>query len=417
MIKRFSAYGFFKNQRYFEPFLLLYFLDLELSFTRIGFLIAFREICINIAEIPSGALADIYGRRGSMVFSFIAYIISFIIFALAQSFWLLLLAMLFFAVGDAFRTGTHKAMIFTWLRINDRIKEKSKVYGFTRSWSKIGSAASIVIAVGLLLAGFNYRDIFLFSIIPYILGLINFASYPKELDGEKDGSSNFTELIIHLKESLRVSFKNSNLRRLVIEGMSYEGLFKAVKDYVQPIIQTMAIITPGILALSSEQQSIVTIGIVYFFIAIFSATASRQSHKIAEFAGDEEKGSKLIWYFTLLLFITMIPLVYFEYYYAAVILFVVLNILQNIFRPLLISRFDNYSDEKKGATIMSIESQAKTVATMIFAPVIGYSVDLTKQYQIGGDFWTVGLAGALMCLGIILTFPKRKLSRSDRLAE
>jgi len=61
MIKRFSLYGFLKNQKYYEPFIILFFLELGLSFTQIGFLTAFRELCINITEIPSGALAEFVG--------------------------------------------------------------------------------------------------------------------------------------------------------------------------------------------------------------------------------------------------------------------------------------------------------------------------------------------------------------------
>lgn len=414
MLKRFSAYGFFKNQRYFEPFLYLYFIEAGLSFTQIGILIAIREALINIAEIPSGALADIYGRRGSMIFAFVSYIISFLIFGFVESFWLLVAAMFFFAIGDAFRTGTHKAMIFTWLRDQNRISEKSKVYGFTRSWSKIGSAVSIVIAVSLLLTGFNYHEIFFFSIIPYILGIINFLAYPQVVDGDRKPKSSVNDIFNHLKESFSDSFKIKGLRRLLIEGMSFEGLFKAIKDYVQPVIKNMAILSPGFLALTTEQQSIVTVGIVYFFIAIFSATASRQSHKVANFAGDEEKGTKVIWYFALVLYLSLIPLVYYELYLYAIIIFVLLNIAQNVFRPLLISRYDNFSDEKKGATILSIESQAKTVATMIFAPVIGFSVDLIKANNLGGDFWSIGLFGAIMSLIIIFTFPKTQTTPSAK---
>ena len=53
---RFSLYGFLKNQRYFEPFLFLAFLEKGLDFTDIGLLIAVRELTTNLLEIP-------YARR------------------------------------------------------------------------------------------------------------------------------------------------------------------------------------------------------------------------------------------------------------------------------------------------------------------------------------------------------------------
>ena len=100
MLFRFSLYGFLKNQRYFEPFLVLIFLEKGLSFFSIGLLIGFREVAVNLLEIPSGAAADLAGRRGVMILSFCAYIASFIAFGLAENMPLLLLAMFLFAIGE-----------------------------------------------------------------------------------------------------------------------------------------------------------------------------------------------------------------------------------------------------------------------------------------------------------------------------
>ncbi len=106
---RFSLYGFLKNLRLFEPFLMLFFLENGLSFLQIGVLYSLLEIIRNLTEIPSGFLADLIGRKNTLVASFFFYLASFIIFYLATSFLLLALAMGLFAIGDAFRTGTHKA--------------------------------------------------------------------------------------------------------------------------------------------------------------------------------------------------------------------------------------------------------------------------------------------------------------------
>ena len=70
MLKRFSLYGFLKNQQYYDPFMILAFRQMGLSFFMIGLLVAFREVIINLMEIPSGAIADLFGRRKSMILSF-----------------------------------------------------------------------------------------------------------------------------------------------------------------------------------------------------------------------------------------------------------------------------------------------------------------------------------------------------------
>ena len=166
MMTRFSMYGFLKNLDFSEPFLILFYLSLGLNFLQIGILVSFLNICVNVMEIPSGALADIYGRKNSMMVSLISYIIAFAIFAFSRSYAPLFIALFFYSIGDAFRTGTHKAMIFDWLRMNDRLSEKTKVYGYTRSWSKYGSAISVIIAPVIVIFSKDYRWIFIFSIIP-----------------------------------------------------------------------------------------------------------------------------------------------------------------------------------------------------------------------------------------------------------
>ena len=403
MIRRFSLYGFLKNQRYFEPFIILFFLQRGLSFTQIGFLVAFRELFINLIEIPSGAVADLFGRRRSMILAFVSYIISFTIFGFCQDYWHFFFAMFFFAVGEAFRTGTHKAMIFTWLRIEGRLDEKTKVYGYTRSWSKIGSAVSTVLAVACVLLTNDYAYVFFFAIIPYIAGLINLMTYPGELEGQPGEKVGIRDVVAHLWECIRTALVVRRLRRLIVESMSFEGVYKAVADYLQPVVKDMALLLPIFLAWGETRRSAVMIGVVYVILYLVSAYASRNSHRLTSHAGGEERGSRLLWKVVFVLYIALIPLLFFGYYEVAVVGFIALALLQNFWRPILISRFDAFASEAKGATILSIESQAKAVSTMIIAPILGVAVDFARGQSLGGEFWPVAAVAAVVTLLILLT--------------
>jgi len=67
---KFSAYGFLKNLRFFDPFLLLFFREMGMSFFQIGILFSVREIARAVMEIPSGVLADWFGRKRIMIIEF-----------------------------------------------------------------------------------------------------------------------------------------------------------------------------------------------------------------------------------------------------------------------------------------------------------------------------------------------------------
>ena len=79
MFPRFALYGFLKNLRFFDPFIILIFREAGMSYLQIGFLYAIRDIATNILEIPTGVFADSFGRRKSMLMAFGSYILSFLI--------------------------------------------------------------------------------------------------------------------------------------------------------------------------------------------------------------------------------------------------------------------------------------------------------------------------------------------------
>ena len=176
MLFRFCLYGFLKNQRYFQPYLMLALLAKGLTFFDIGVLVAVRNASLILFEIPTGSIADVAGRRKCLSLSFVAYILGFVALGTSSSFALLLVAMLGLGVGDAFRTGTHKAMIFAWLRSEGQIDDRTRVYGFTRSWSHIGSAVAVIPAAAFVFTTGDYEGLFLLTVVPYAIALIRGAN-------------------------------------------------------------------------------------------------------------------------------------------------------------------------------------------------------------------------------------------------
>ena len=406
MIFRFSLYGFLKNQRYFEPFLFLAFLEKGLDFTDIGLLIAVRELTTNLLEIPSGAVADVISRRFSMILSFGAYIVAFTTLGYASDMNLLYLGMLFFGVGEAFRSGTHKAMIFAWLRSQDREDERVKIYGYTRSWSKYGSAVSVALAAPIVLFTDSYEWIFLAAIVPYALNIVNFLGYPKDLD-EAAGVVSMSEVVRHAGRTVSDSVRRPRLRRLFFESMGFDGVFAATKDYLQPILAALALtLAVSWITLedwSETQQAALLVGPVYIVLHLLSGAASKRSHLVSDRAGNEDRAARWLWGISVLVFAGLTISGFTGLLVGAVVAFVALNVLHNLWRPVLISRFDTHGSAIQGASLLSVESQARRVATMIMAPILGFGVDAAIAADSVNPWWPVGALG-LLCS--ILFFAK-----------
>lgn len=404
MIKQFSLYGFLKNLRFFEPFLILYFLDLGLNFLQIGILVSFRSICINIMEIPSGAVADLYGRKNAMVISLFSYLVSFIIFSFAWNYTLLFITMFLFSMGEAFRTGTHKAMIFDWLRHEERLDERTEVYGYTRSWSKIGSAVSVIISSAVVIISSSYQWVFILSTLPYIAGIINILTYPDYLNKKaiQDWRS-IKPVFTHLWNTLKKVLSISELRRLILKGMAFEGIFDVSGDYLQPILKTQALALSGILLLSDNNSTAITVGVVYFILYLISASASRSSHIFLKKSGSESHALKLLIFFSAILLLTASFGIKFSLYIVPIIAFILFHLIQNIWRPILVSIYDTVALNTEQATVLSIESQAKSSGIFLIAPIGGYIADTC-----GISMTLAFLSGILLLLG----FFSRKIDKS-----
>ncbi len=374
---KFGLYGFFKNLRFFEHFLILFFLEKGIDYVKIGFLYSIREVTVILLEIPSGLIADSIGRRKTMTGAFALYIISFIIFYFSNHFGLMALAMLFFAFGDAFRSGVHKAMIFHYLKTTGQAKLKADYYGHTRSWSQTGSAISSLIAAVAVFYYGSYKIIFAATVIPYLLDMILVFSYPKYLDGEikpfeADTINKKFRLVFR---AFVQSFKSAELRKSLTNLSLYTGFYKAVKDYLQPVIMMFALSVPVFTDMQNKQKTALFIGLFYFVIYLLTAYVSRSSGKFNK----KFKHPSVPMNITLISgFVTGIVLGIFYNWHMYLIAsagFLIIMMIENLRKPIGIAYIADVSDKRVMASVLSAQSQAKSLFAAAMAPVAGFFAD------------------------------------------
>ncbi len=372
LIKKFCLYGFLKNLKFFEPYLLIYLSGNDLSLLQIGLLFAVREIIINVFEIPSGIIADYFGRKKELYACFLFYIVSFIVFFLSKGFFGASIAMVFFGLGEAFRSGSHKAMIYSYLEQKNWEKHKTYVYGKTRSTSLLGSALSSALGIIIILNVPNSSYIFLASTIPYIIDFFLVLSYPKSLDkGEDVEHMTFKELMVVTKNNL---LQNRPLQKLLIANGIFEAVLSSMKDYIQPILSAL-IIGAGLVVfanISAEDNLSILLGLMYTILNILSSFASKYSFKLKAVLGGTTSLNYLYFFFI----VTLIALGFTIQYTALVCaLFVLVNFWQNIRKPIFIDVIDDNMDKSQRATMLSVSAQLKSLFIIVLAPLGGYIAD------------------------------------------
>jgi len=397
MFPRFALYGFLKNLRFFDPFLILFLRDAGLSFTLIGTLYAIRDTATYLLEVPTGVFADAIGRRKAMLMAFGGYLVAFGAFYVGHDFWWFALAMVLFAVGEAFRSGTHKALILEYLKQNDLTHLKVAYYGRTRSASQFGSAINALIAAALAFYTGSYRVMFLAAAVPYVLDFINLATYPPELDGELSRVEwrAMGEQARQTLAAFKSMFTDRSAWKAILNSASFMALFKASKDYLQPILEQWALALPIFLAYTGKQRSAVVIGVVYFLIYQSTSYASRHADRFSRRFRDLERAINLSFLggVALLFFAGLMTWVGWDV--VAVVAFLGFYILHNLRRPMNVAYISDQIESRVMASGLSVESVVRTILASGMALLLGWWADM----------FGVGLALALLALVLALIFP------------
>jgi len=400
MFFRFRLYGFLKNLRFFDPFLILFLHEMGMSYLEIGILYSIREIATNLLEIPTGVLADTFGRRKAMLASFASYLVSFIVFYAVPNFTAYAGAMVLFASGEAFRSGTHKAMILEYLRLRGWENEKVAYYGHTRAASQFGSALAALIAASLVFYGGSYRIVFLASMVPYLLAFILMLTYPRVLDGERDAPPQGCRLCIVCQmigtgREFLATLRSPVLLRGLLGGAGFGALFKSTKDYLQPILQAEALALPLFIALDERQRVAVVVGVLYFAIYLISSFASSRAGRVARDVSSVRTGVNRTYLIGLAVLAGAGGAAWARIPALAILGYVVVYVLQNLRRPLVVGFLSELLPHRTMATGLSVESQMQTFLMAGLAPLLGFLAD------------RLGVGMALVCLagGGLLLFP------------
>jgi MFS family permease len=388
-IWKFCFYGFFKNLKFFEPYLLIYIMAMGINLFQVGLLYALREIITYVFEEPSGIIADHYGKKKELLMCFGFYIVSFIFFFISESFSVVAIGMLFFGLGEAFRSGTHKAMILSYLEHKGWYEHKGFVYGRTRSYSLLGSSLSAFLSILFVYNLPAMRWLFIVCIIPYLIDFLLIASYPSYLDEKKDTERSLRAFYAASVYQLKQIRGNRPLRKILVSSAAYDGSFKVIKDYIQPILSTLLLASGAhaLMNMNAEDSLKILLGISYGIFYIFSSFASKNVHLITK-----RYSSKNIFGLSFNLFAGLLILlgmaVLYDMVLVSVLIFFVLYILKDSRKPVFVDVSSDYMDKSQRATVLSVESQIRALYVVLLAPSLGLLAD---TFSIGIMFVCAGI--------------------------
>ena len=345
------------------PILIPYYEANRLNSTQIFTIQAAYALSILLLEIPSGYLADVIGRKKTLILGACFLPVGIGVYVFTHSFATFILAEFIIAIGNSMRSGCDSALIYDTLIQLKEESEYKKFEGRSFYYTRVGTALSSILGgvtalISLRVPFYINMGICLFM-IPFALLLIE----PKR---EKlKVSSPFKDI---LKIS-RLSFSHKQLRLLML----LTALF----------MSTGAI---GIWAYFLYYESIgISIGFFGVLMAAFqlsAAVSSRQAHALEKFLG--QKQSLLI---LLLVAPTFVLLGIFQS--LVLIPLILLNaFLMGFGFPLLMDHMNRLIESKIRATVLSVANMTRSLSYVILSPLFGKIVD---SYSLSTAFMLLGV--------------------------
>lgn len=152
----------FSSLLFWFPVFFLYFSS-KITIDQVLILEAFYYACVVILEVPSGYLSDLLGRRVTLIASSISAVCSYLVFFIADQFFLLMIAQGLLAAHISFKSGTDSALLFESLAICKRDSETGDELAKAQRYGLVSMALAALL--GGIIGGYDLA-------LPYALSAV-----------------------------------------------------------------------------------------------------------------------------------------------------------------------------------------------------------------------------------------------------
>lgn len=348
-------YGYLATKASFEtPVWVLFLLSRDVSYTGVSVLQATLALVVLVAEVPSGVIADRFGRRNSILVAVVVRSAAWIGVAFAWSFTTFFVLFVAYAVGSAFRSGTEDAWLYDVLA--DRTDEDEFAHVRGRGQSVKLAVTAVTNVVGGWLATIDLTYPWLATGGAMAIGLAFVWSFP-EPDASDEDDDQFT-----LLDAPGV-IREHVLRPPVGTFVAYSAVFYAAlggaKQFIQPIVADIGVTLAGL-------------GGLYAVFTALTAVASYYTGTVEERVGIRRWFTVAPVAFGLAFALTLASP------YAAVASFVVLLPVRNLSGTLGSQYVNDRVSSLGRATVLSATSMMYSLAAAPVTVAMGAAADLVS---------------------------------------
>ncbi|MBI2672447.1 MFS transporter [Candidatus Woesearchaeota archaeon] len=363
---------------FFAPaFFVIYFNNLGFNLFQIGLLLAVAPLFRLIFEVPTGAFADLYGRKLSVLLSTILGGIGFLALYFFTDFISLLIIFAFLGFSETFCSGAKEA----W--ITDLIKNKRKelLHTYFVKYQSIDS-------IGLVVSGFIgalFVKFYGLSVI-WLIGALSFI---------------ISTFLLSLGEEYFIKRKVKsvyfNLKKQTIEAINYTKNHHVLFYFL--IISAILLFAESFSSILSWTPFLKNLGFPnYAFGYLWSALSF--IGVVAPLIGSKfykkNKERKFLTNSLIFSIITTLLIIFANNLIFALLIFVSFGFFDFVKRPVERVYFHRFIPSKLRASVGSVESMFLSLIGIIGYPIGGYLIDLI------GPKYTIFLSGIIMIPAVLI---------------
>lgn len=325
---------------------------------------AIYSVAVVVMEIPSGWMADVWGRKKTLILGSILGSLGFLIYSFSYSFWAFVAAEIVLGIGLSFISGADSALLY------DSLKADNKTDKYTREEGRITSAGNFAEAIAGIISGllvyFSLRTPFYFQFgvaalaIPAAFTLIE----PKTHAVEHVHS--IRNLVKNIKNTL---VSNTNLRVAILLSALTGTATLTFAWLVQPFF--VAIGLPEEL-----------FGIFWTALNLSVGISSVFAYKVELFLGKRRS------------VLTVIILLSFGYFFSGISIsyyglgfLFLFYLVRGLATPIFKNYINQYTDSEVRATMLSVRNFIIRMAFAGIGPLLGWITDnisLNKAFLLAG---------------------------------
>ncbi|WP_253287512.1 MFS transporter [Clostridium bornimense] len=369
-------YCFMKNFDISSAIWVLYMVYKGLPLWQIGIVEGIFHIASFLFEVPSGALADLFGRKNVIIVGRLCSAISAVINLFANNLLGFAIGFTISALSYNLNSGSEEALVYDSL----------KKIGDEKSYLKVNSRLNLIIEIsqglatfiGGILAEYSYVYCYITVIIISLLSMIPAVLF-KEVPMDKEGSRDKVSIKKHFKVCYDIIKDNKEILKILIYFPVVFTFDTIVFFYGQQYFSELGL-------------NKIEISLVMLFSGLFSCVGSITCEKVITVFKENTK------YIISILMGVSIVMISSKNIVISIIFFAIMNYANSVLYPIQSASLNKLIPSEQRATIISIDSMIFSFTMVCLFPVCGLLGDM---FNLHITFFILGILQVLLILLLI----------------